>query len=200
MVTHFLSPFDHCPPFAGVKHAKQLQDELPPESHYIRVVEEMVLEGDVDEGMAVPLDGLAQFRLVVCMTPEASRRLQKAQLVQSDIGFKRIAGYLEFELGGLEPTTRKSSLTSFQYFFTYHITDTFLTGVVYSRVYLNRQSALAHQKVFEAIDSIVLKDTGSPLQWRHIHATTLNEYVGILHWSADQHGGQAKGITAGYHS
>lgn len=44
------------------------------------------------------------------------------------------------------------------------------------------------------IEQIVREDTGSGLRWRHIHANTLDEYTGILHWVADQHRGQAKGL------
>lgn len=42
------------------------------------------------------------FRVVICMTREQSRRLALAQYIQSDIAFKRVAGYQEFELGGVD--------------------------------------------------------------------------------------------------
>jgi hypothetical protein len=67
------------------------------------------------------------------------------------------------------------------------------SALPYSRVYLNRQTATAHHFIFKKIEQIVLQDTGKSLQWRHLHAKTVHEYVGILHWAADQHGGQAKG-------
>ena len=39
-------------------------------------------------------------------------------------------------------------------------------------------------------------DTGESLRWRHLHAAHVDETDGtILHWVADQHGGQAKGIS-----
>lgn len=47
--------------------------------------------------------------------------------------------------------------------------------------------------IFATIDDIVLKDTGERLFWRHIHGDSAEDHVGILHWTADQHGGQAKG-------
>jgi hypothetical protein len=31
------------------------------------------------------------------------------------------------------------------------------------------------------------------LRWRHLHGEHLQDFTGILHWAADQHGGQAKG-------
>ena len=38
-------------------------------------------------------------RIVICMTREQSRRLLRAKYLQSDIAFKRVAGFKEFELG-----------------------------------------------------------------------------------------------------
>jgi hypothetical protein len=70
--------------------------------------------------------------------------------------------------------------------------------VVFCRVYLNRQTAVAHQRVFEEIETIVRNDTGKSLRWRHLHAGSADETDGmILHWVADQHGGQAKGGLRG---
>ena len=40
--------------------------------------------------------------LFVCMSPEGSRRIVKAQYVQSDIGFKRVVGFHEFELASFD--------------------------------------------------------------------------------------------------
>jgi hypothetical protein len=60
-------------------------------------------------------------------------------------------------------------------------------------VYLNRQTAAAHHFIFKKIEEIIKMDTGESLQWRHLHANSVYNFTGILHWSADQHGGQAKG-------
>ena len=39
-------------------------------------------------------------------------------------------------------------------------------------------------------------DTGESLRWRHLHAAHVDETDEmILHWVADQHGGQAKGVS-----
>ena len=40
------------------------------------------------------------LRIVICMSKESSRRLLHAQYLQSDIAFKRVSGFLEFEIGG----------------------------------------------------------------------------------------------------
>lgn len=71
--------------------------------------------------------------------------------------------------------------------------DLFTVALTYCRVFLNRQTAVAHQLVFRHIEDIVREDMGQSLQWRHLHATSLNDLHGILQWAGDQHGGQAKG-------
>lgn len=48
------------------------------------------------------------LRIVVCMSKESSRRLLRAQYVQSDIGFKRVIGFQEFELGGFDQEAQMS--------------------------------------------------------------------------------------------
>ena len=72
---------------------------------------------------------------------------------------------------------------------------TSVIGVIFCRVFMNQATAVAHQRVFQEIERLVEMDTGQRLKWRHLHATVIDEYVGILHWAADQHGGQAKGIS-----
>lgn len=90
----------------GLMAAKEEQDRvLPPSLHYIRHMNETQLKYNMDNDEAtLPSD--TPFRVVLCMTPENSKRLLHAQYVQCDIGFKRIAGFQEFELGGLEPVSR----------------------------------------------------------------------------------------------
>lgn len=104
----------------GILHAKALQDNnLSPEEAYIRVVLEIPhldmmrmsttdddLEDDADDVGLSAAD--APFRMIVCMSVEASKALLSAQYLQSDIGFKRVIGFKEFELGGLDPQTRTS--------------------------------------------------------------------------------------------
>ncbi|KZP08487.1 hypothetical protein FIBSPDRAFT_901216 [Athelia psychrophila] len=162
----------------GLVHLKSLQDEkMPPEDCYIRYMAEIPLEGlpthdEDDPEPAVSTDRM--LRVIICMKPASSRRLLAAQYVQSDIAFKRVAGFLEFELGGLDLSAN--------------------IAVTYCRVYLNRQTAYAHAFVFKQIEQIVREDTGTSLQWRHLHSDSLEDHVGILQWAGDQHGGQAKGL------
>lgn len=58
---------------------------------------------------------------------------------------------------------------------------------------MTHQTAAAHERVFVMIEDTVQKDTGKKLLWRHIDVESVDNHIGILHWAADQHGGQAKG-------
>ena len=68
------------------------------------------------------------------------------------------------------------------------------TGLVFCRVYLNRETAAAHELVFREINNLIIGDTGSGLRWRHLDANAGEDFNnGILQWTGDQGGGQAKG-------
>ena len=58
---------------------------------------------------------------------------------------------------------------------------------------MTHQTATAHLFVLQQMEKIVEKDTGIPLRWHHLHASHIDDFPGILQWTADQHGGQAKG-------
>ncbi|KAL4068924.1 hypothetical protein V8B97DRAFT_2024583 [Scleroderma yunnanense] len=92
--------------------------------------------------------------------------------VQSDIGFKRIVGFYELEVSRI---TSKSNI-----------------ALTYSRIYMSFQTAAAHLFFLQQMEKIVEKDTGTPLKWHHLHASHIDGFSGILQWTADQHGGQAK--------
>ncbi|KAK0237422.1 hypothetical protein EDD85DRAFT_789587 [Armillaria nabsnona] len=50
----------------------------------------------------------------------------------------------------------------------------------------------AHKHLFDKIQYLVLQDTGELLRYQHLHSLSLSDHCGILHWAADQDGGQAK--------
>ena len=54
----------------------------------------------------IGLDSEEPIRIVICMMKEQSRRLAQAKFVQSDIAFKRVVGFKEFELGGMDPENK----------------------------------------------------------------------------------------------
>lgn len=100
----------------GLIHLKEIQDKrLPPESRYIRHAEEIPVhsictyeEDDLDA--ADPHDNAKPIRIVICMDSAASHRLARAQFLQSDIAFKRVTGFFEFEIGGLDRDTNIGAL------------------------------------------------------------------------------------------
>ncbi|KAJ6528652.1 hypothetical protein DFH09DRAFT_1413445 [Mycena vulgaris] len=174
----------HCPfgtGWAGVINLKAQQDRnLAKEQRYIRRIIAIPLRTlNSHEEDEPEKDKDDMVRIIICMTPEASRRLLSAgRYLQSDIAFRRIVRFLEFELACMDRDAN--------------------TSLIFCRVYINRQTAAAHQRVFEEIEAIVKEDTGKSLRWRHLHATSINGSEGydgfILSWTADQHRGQAKGL------
>ncbi|KAF7981503.1 hypothetical protein HWV62_33057 [Athelia sp. TMB] len=135
----------------GLLHLKSVQDRTIPSSEtYIRFAAE------------IPINSLPVHDEDELEPPNPTDTMLR---IISDIAFKRVSGFLEFEI-----------------------------AIPYCRVYLNRQSAAAHAIVFQKIEEIVMEDTGESLKWRHLHANSLDEHVGILQWAGDQHGGQAKGL------
>lgn len=104
----------HSPQKTGVQHRKEIQDAtIDPSHHYIRTIIDLpdddlaIHEEDDSEQPASTNNG--RTRIIICMTPEASRRLLKAQYLQSDIGFKRIVGFLEFELACMDRDANTSA-------------------------------------------------------------------------------------------
>ncbi|KAJ7169084.1 hypothetical protein C8R43DRAFT_1120974 [Mycena crocata] len=167
----------------GVQRLKQWQDaHLPPEDHYIRYMSEIpdfpTDAFDDEESPNVPSGSKTDknLRVIICMSPKGSRRLRATQYLQSDIAFKRIQGYLEFEIASMDLYAN--------------------TSVIFLRIYLNRQTAAAHEFIMGLINDIVKKDTGFSICWRHLHADSVNDTSPgmVLMWTADSHGGQAKGI------
>ena len=61
--------------------------------------DEPVLVGERDS------DGV---QIIICMTQEGSKRLLGAQYLQSDMAFKRIVGFYEFELAAVDRISNTS--------------------------------------------------------------------------------------------
>ncbi|KAF6760962.1 hypothetical protein DFP72DRAFT_804707 [Ephemerocybe angulata] len=153
--------FPHGTGWKGLLLLKHRQDTSSEAISYIRYMAE------------VRIKGVSQ-RICVCMTPESSRALLDCRYIQTDIAFKRVKGYLEFELTVMDdknPTTR-----------------------ILSRVFVTEESAEMHALIFGKISELVKIDTGEELKWRHLHAKTLDDFPGICLVSVDQHRGQAKGL------
>ena len=98
--------------FPGAIHLKAQQDlHVPHAEHYIRKIVEitdMRAEHDEDEPLAPGSSNI--LRIVVCMSPEGSKRLLKAQYPSSDISFKRVANFYEFELACIDWESNTSEM------------------------------------------------------------------------------------------
>lgn len=95
-----------------MRHLKAVQDEdLPVEKHYIRFMSEIqdIQASSLDKDGSTYSSG-EPLRICVCMSRSSSQRLRKAQYVQSDIGFKRVVGFHEFELAALDRDANTSTL------------------------------------------------------------------------------------------
>ncbi|KIY48068.1 hypothetical protein FISHEDRAFT_43953 [Fistulina hepatica ATCC 64428] len=165
----------------GLIHMKQEQDtKIPSHAHYLRRLLEYNLAEIPShiEDNNIPTDGIEAdntLRIAVCMMPEGSRRFLRAQYISCDISFKRIVSWYEFELAAMDRDANNV--------------------IVFCHVFLNRQTAFAHQMVFQTIHEIVQKDTGQAPPWRHLYATNLSDFQNvILQLVADMHLGQAKGF------
>lgn len=186
---------------------KRLQDDtVPKEEHYIRFAQEVSLTDDSaelpEEMQPLPAETAemrptdpTKMKIIVCMHPKRSQQLLDAQYLQSDISYKRVVGWKEFELAGKDRLTgackyQASSPTTSISFLTVSIH----LAVVYCRIYLTRESAAAHRCIFHAIRRIVHEDTSQYLKYRHLHSPSLQAPTGVLHWVIDQDGGQAKGL------
>ncbi|KAK7013858.1 hypothetical protein R3P38DRAFT_3322433 [Favolaschia claudopus] len=150
----------------GVSRLKEWQDtNLEPDEHYIRKIMEVpdlpVDEFDADHDSPLTSEFPATtLQIIICMSLTGSERLLNAQYIQSDIAFSRIEEFLELEMAAMDRVAN--------------------TSVIFLRVYLNRQTAAAHQLIFIEIEKIFEGDTGATLQWRHLHANSGRPKVGFL--------------------
>jgi hypothetical protein len=82
---------------------KKKQDEsLPVQSHYIRRMIHLTNVPVHDEDDPVIDGDSSDVYIVICMTNEGSQRLRKAQYIQSDMAFKRVVNYFEFEMATVD--------------------------------------------------------------------------------------------------
>lgn len=98
----------------GLIALKAQQDlHVPPEEHYIRHIAQLDAAGLSEHEEDDSSDCLDQdLRVVVCMSKAGSERLLQAQYVQSDIGFKRVVGFHEFEMACVDRDANTSRLIS----------------------------------------------------------------------------------------
>jgi hypothetical protein len=97
---------------AGALHLKAEQDlQLRHQARYIRrIIEDSSNFEQHEEDLCDKLDSESSIlQMVICMSEEGSKRLLRAQYVQSDIAFKRIVGFYEFELVAMDRDANTST-------------------------------------------------------------------------------------------
>src|ERR1700723_2397177 len=97
---HFL--VSHTKYMTGLMHWRDLEEmRSAPEDIYIHYMAELSRDRLDMEGLAdedIGLEDSEPIRVVICMNRLQSHRLVKARFIQSDIAFKRVTGFKEFEL------------------------------------------------------------------------------------------------------
>lgn len=93
---------------------KAQDDSLPIQSHYIRRMIHLTNVAIYEEDDSVTDGDNSDVYIVICMTSEGSRRLLEAQYIQSDMAFKRVVDYFEFEMATIDRinNTSMSDLSS----------------------------------------------------------------------------------------
>lgn len=142
-----------CVSIAGVKELFASQcHNVPCEEWYIQCVEELPWEDLLDPEPRPLGDQDTTFRLIVCMTPSHSEALHRAEYMESDISFKRVVGFKEFELVGFDRVSNTSKKFQYEQRHVHRYSEWDLhPGIVYCCALLNSQSALAHKYLFDKI-------------------------------------------------
>jgi len=76
--------------------------------HYIRKIILMTEFASHEEDEPVLVGEGDEVWIIICMTREGSERLLGAQYLQSDMAFKRIVGFYEFELAAVDRISNTS--------------------------------------------------------------------------------------------
>jgi len=66
-----------------------------------------------DGDLATDGNSSCDVQIVICMTSEGSRHLLNTQYIQSNMAFKHIVGYYEFELAAVDQISNTSMSLSF---------------------------------------------------------------------------------------
>ena len=150
---------------SGLMLLKKAQDEsLPVHLHYIRSMIHLTNVPVYNEDDPVTDGDGSNVYIVICMANEGSWRLREAQYIQSDMAFKCVVGFFEFEMATIDHINN-TSMFKFCHLFVLnlYLMDLGSAGITFCCVYVTWQTAAAHQRIFQEIDDIVLADTGMHL-------------------------------------
>jgi hypothetical protein len=96
----------------GAIYLKKQQDlHFATVDHYIRSIIEIPGDlQDIHDEDEAPSSGASDvLRIIICMSKEGSERLLKAQYPSSDIAFKRVVGFYEFEMACMDRISNTST-------------------------------------------------------------------------------------------
>jgi hypothetical protein len=96
----------------GAIYIKKQQDlHFATVDHYIRSVIEIPGDHqDIHDEDEAPSSGASNvLRIIICMSKEGSEHLLKAQYPSSDIAFKRVVGFYEFEMACMDRISNTST-------------------------------------------------------------------------------------------
>ena len=88
---------------------KEIQDKsLPANAHYIWRIIFMAECSVHEEDEPGPEEDANGVRIMICMNHEGSQCLLQVQYLQSDMAFKRVVGFHEFELATIDRISNTS--------------------------------------------------------------------------------------------
>ena len=106
-----------CLTLSGLMLLKKAQDKsLPVQSHYIRRMIHLTNLPVYDEDDPVTDSDSSDVNIVICMTNEGSWCLQEAQYIQSDMAFKRVVDFFEFEMATVDRINNTSMFCHIRFF------------------------------------------------------------------------------------
>ncbi|PBK98504.1 hypothetical protein ARMGADRAFT_920768 [Armillaria gallica] len=143
-----------------------------PDQFYLCIAEEMSWSSlEATCPLQDPTDPLplshkdTAFRLIICMNLQRSHDLLQTRNVQSDIAFKRVSGYKEFELVSFDEQSHSHTISLSISKLSFSIPSSYI----------------AHKYLFDQIRLLVLGDTGQYIQYRHLHSNDLTHHRLGLH-------------------
>jgi hypothetical protein len=66
------------------------------------------LDDELQDAIPSNVSPKSTLQIVMCITPNASKQISEAEYLQSDIGFKQVIGFYEFEIGSFDRNSNTS--------------------------------------------------------------------------------------------
>lgn len=155
----------------GASHLLVREASLEHGLRYVRGVEEVEIKGKT-------------LRYIICMFPEQSAILRSGRRMTMDTAFKRVRNWYELELETWDDSSNRCACCSSCH--AVSLADE-LPAISCARVFLNSQTAEAHEAVLIKLTEIVEQDCGAPIRLAYMHGE------GWDTMTVDEHRGEALG-------